>query len=527
MDASASSNAMIYFRSKEYTDSNYRPFLEVGYGTIYVDVNAAGSNNGTSWTNAFNKLQDALAVASSGVQIWVADGTYKPDQGGGKTLGDRTATFQLINGVSIYGGFAGGETALAQRDWQNNPTILSGDIGTVGNSSDNSYHILTGVTEALLDGFIIRDGNANGSYPNDSGAGIYNSSASPTLANCTLTANSAAQYAGAMYNTNDSDPLLSNCSLTYNSAIIGGGICNYNGSDPTLTDCVISNNSTQYGAGMFNYQSSNPKLTRCTLTANTATSMGGAITNNMSAPRLTNCILNDNAASYGGGICNNEHSSPLITNCIFTGNTASSDGGGVLNYFDSHPTLTNCSFSSNSAGSNGGGICNEPGPPDCSPVLTNCILWGNSDSSGTGQAAQICFGTPVVTYSCIKDSNPDDGSIPFGGAANHNIDDNPLFQDAGSGNLRISGDSPCIEAGSNAAVPADTFDLDADGNTAEPTPLDLDDRNRFSDGNCDGSAIVDMGAYELIWIYLGDLDADCDVDFYDFGAMASNWLAGK
>jgi hypothetical protein len=219
-------------------------------------------------------------------------------------------------------------------------------------------------------------------------------------------------------------------------------------------------------------------------------------------------------------------SSPLITNCIFTGNTASY-GGGLHNYLNSNPVLTNCSLSGNSASGNGGGMYGNQEPPDTSPVITNCILWGNSDSTGTGQAAQIYGGAPIVNYSCIQDSNPDDTSIPFGGTANHNIDDNPLFQNTASGNLKLTGNSPCIEAGSSAAVPVDTLDLDADGNTGEPTPLDLDNRNRFSDGDCDGNAVVDMGAYELNWIYLGDLNGDCSVDFSDFDIMASNWLAGK
>ena len=132
-----------------------------------------------------------------------------------------------------------------------------------------------------------------------------------------------------------------------------------------------------------------------------------------------------------------------------------------------------------------------------------------------------------MTYSCIQDNNPDDGSIPYGGAANHNIDDDPLFQSAGSGNLRLSGNSPCIEAGNNPAVPSDVADLDSDGNTAEQTPLDLDRRARFADGDCDGIATADMGAYELIWIYLGDLDGDCDVDLGDLAIMANHWLEGK
>jgi hypothetical protein len=314
--------------------------------------------------------------------------------------------------------------------------------------------------------------------------------------------------------------------LTDNSAIYGGGVFNWASSDPVLTDCNINNNLAQYGAGIYGANNSYPRLIRCTLTANTATYDGGAISNNGSSSSLTNCILNSNTALNGGGIYNNQ-TNPLITNCIFTDNSATTYGGGILNYSNSNPVLTNCSLSGNSAGSSGGGIYNLVSPTTSSPVITNCILWGNSDSSGTGQAAQISSGTPVVTYSCIQDSNPDDNSIPFGGDANHNIDDNPLFQDAGSRNLRITSNSPCIEAGSNTAVPADTFDLDNDGNTAESTSLDLDNRNRFSDGDCDGNAIVDMGAYELIWIYLGDLNADCSIDFLDFDMMADNWLAGK
>ena len=70
-------------------------------------------------------------------------------------------------------------------------------------------------------------------------------------------------------------------------------------------------------------------------------------------------------------------------------------------------------------------------------------------------------------------------------------------------------------------------DLDNDGNTSEPTPLHLDNRSRFADGDCDRTATVDMGAYEFIWVYVGDLDGDCDVDFADFAIFSANWLAGK
>jgi len=93
--------------------------------------------------------------------------------------------------------------------------------------------------------------------------------------------------------------------------------------------------------------------------------------------------------------------------------------------------------------------------------------------------------------------------------------------------LMLEPASPCIETGNNSAVPADAADLDGDGNITEPTPLDIIGRPRFADGDCDKTATVDMGAYEFVWIYVGDLDGDCDVDFADFSVIANHWLAGK
>ena len=142
--------------------------------TIYVDQDATGANDGSSWVNAYNYLQDALADAESGDQVWVAKGVYKPDENTANPdgTGDRNATFQFKNGVGLYGGFAGGETSLDQRDNVTNVTILSGDLNgdDVGDlddpsRSENSYHVVTGSGNdetAVLDGFTITAGNANG-----------------------------------------------------------------------------------------------------------------------------------------------------------------------------------------------------------------------------------------------------------------------------------------------------------------------------------------------------------------------------
>ena len=104
--------------------------LEVIPNIIYVNSNATIGGNGNSWETAFKYLQDALDVTTSrnGDQVWIAQGTYYPDDGANVTEGDRFASFMIKDQVALYGGFIGNETELAQRDWESYPTILSGEI---------------------------------------------------------------------------------------------------------------------------------------------------------------------------------------------------------------------------------------------------------------------------------------------------------------------------------------------------------------------------------------------------------------
>ena len=172
-------------------------------GTRYVKQ--GGTGDCSSWANACD-LQTALTGAASGDQIWVAAGVYKPGAA-------RTDTFQLKTGVAVYGGFAGTETLLSERNPAANVTILSGDIdsndtNTDGNNiaetaadiqGDNAYHVVTGSgtdATAVLDGFTITAGQANGAAPHNTGGGMYSSSSSPTLTNVTFSGNSAHTAAG-------------------------------------------------------------------------------------------------------------------------------------------------------------------------------------------------------------------------------------------------------------------------------------------------------------------------------------------
>lgn len=146
----------------------------------YVDSSKSDdSGDGTSWATAKKTLQAALALANptapNTAQIWVRAGTYYPDEGGSAVNDDRAATFSLKNRVAIYGGFAGSETLLSERDPTTNETILSGDLKQndtpdFGNRSDNAFHVVTSIghnNTAILDGFTIQGGNANGSNPSE------------------------------------------------------------------------------------------------------------------------------------------------------------------------------------------------------------------------------------------------------------------------------------------------------------------------------------------------------------------------
>ena len=379
--------------------------------TIYVDDDASVGGNGQSWGTAYKYLQDGLATAVSGDEIWVAAGTYKPDQvaanpGG---TGSRYATFQLKNSVALYGGFAGNETSLYQRDWQTNETILSGDIGTAGVNTDNSRHVVTGSgtdDTAVLDGFTIMGGYADGwpggggmlnrggsptlgncvfsaNWTNRSGGGMCNNNnSSPTLANCKFSANWADQKGGGMYNNEDSSPTLTNCMFIGNSANDGGGIYNMHRSSSTLANCTFTGNSAvRWGGGMCGDWAGDSTLTECTFSENDSGWEGGGMYNGIGSPTLTGCTFVGNSAVNGGGMFNRDPVGPTLTNCTFSENSATGSGGGMGSCRGANPKLINCTFSRNSAIEDGGGMRNGR---ETSPTLIGCTFSANSARRGGG-----------------------------------------------------------------------------------------------------------------------------------------------
>jgi len=279
---------------------------------IYVDDNAPGANNGSSWSDAYFYLQDALMLVSAGDEIRVAQGIYRPDDFvlSRRPNRGRAETFALICEVTLSGGYAGcGAPDPNERDIELYETVLSGDRddndgpnvdADDATRQDNSYHVVTGNgtdETAVLDGFTVTAGNANGPYPDGDGGGVYNDFAGPTLNRCTITGNSASGK--------------------------GGGMNNY-WSDPVLSECAVVGNSAGYdGGGIFNWMG-HPVLVNCTFIGNSAANDGGGMFTNHASYELANCTFSKNSATNrGGGIFNAKlYDAAVLTNCIFFGNEA-------------------------------------------------------------------------------------------------------------------------------------------------------------------------------------------------------------
>ncbi|MCP4608188.1 MAG: hypothetical protein GY845_05690 [Planctomycetes bacterium] len=509
---------------------------------IYVDDDAAGLNLGTSWLNAVNSLQDALLLAcysDEPVEIRVAEGIYTPDRGLGILPGDIRASFQLMDGVTIKGGYAAqfsshrGQTDV--RDIKQYESILSGDLKgddnpelfDIGNVEDNSNHVVKGGGTdgtAVLDGFTIT-GSGISARMNDYSSGMYNDNSNPTVMNCMFRGNLATDIGAGMYNDN-SNPVLLNCTFSENDAPAGGAGMYNNNSSPMLTNCTFSGNSVGgSGAGMYN-NNSKPVLLNCIFTGNTAGMSGGGIYNEKSVPTLTNCTIVDNSAGGGGGGgMYNEESNPMLADCTFGSNSTEGSGGGMYNN-NSKPTLLSCIFNGNSALRSGGGLYNYNGSET---NLNNCIFSGNRARDGGGMENlsssysilfNCTFSTNFVDHAgggisnngyltlanCILWADtPDEIQVPGEGRGHvsgnveviysnvqngwpgiDNLDSDPLFADPENGDFHLKSQAGRWEPnGGNWVVDTTGSPCIDAGNPDEPVGLE-----RFPNGGR-----INMGAY--------------------------------
>jgi predicted outer membrane repeat protein len=306
---------------------------------IYVDSDAPGNNNGTSWENAYKYLQDALSESIAGDEILLAEGIYCPDENTANPngTGSRGAYFQIKQGIKLFGGFAGLDNQNPDlRNIDIYKSILSGDLnGDDGanftNRSDNARVILrcnNCTPDTKIDGVVITAAYETGWH----GGGLWNEHSSPTINRCVFIDN-ASGY--------------------------GGGITNRSECSPVITHCLfIGNKSYIHGAGIDNVWGSSPLVQNCVFILNTASSHGGAISNDQS--------------------CN-----PTVINSTIFGNTTGGSGGGIINIANSNPKIFNTIIWGNSD-SNGSGFSSQFSGGNTNLISYSCIQGWNLAKGGIG-----------------------------------------------------------------------------------------------------------------------------------------------
>ncbi|MEL6902764.1 MAG: DUF4114 domain-containing protein [Cyanobacteria bacterium J06606_4] len=422
-------------------------------GVIFVNQAATGLQDGSSWQSAFTSLQSAIALAENGDEIWVAQGTYVPGQ-------SRNDTFAIADDIEIYGGFSGSETQKSQRDWESNLTILSGEIGTANNITDNIHHVVTAQAEggALLDGVIVEAGNTAGDTNNDDGGGIYNRE-KLTLENVIVRNNAADDDGGGI--RNDGELTIINSTVDANKANSngsissgGGGLINTVGATTTVVNSTFSHNEGLNGGAIRNDGSLT--LTNTTLSGNIAYESGGGLVNTTTNPFSAEALTG----------------SATLSNSTITNNTAQNTG---------------------LSGINGGGIANFG-----SLNIANTIVAGNV---GDDDINDVFFGSTVsdghnLIGSSAQISTFEAAKGDLFGSSEAALDPklDSLQDNGGFTNTHaLTEDSIAIDNGGNGQLATDATDLDSDDNAGEAVPFDQ--RGSGFDRVVDGT--VDIGAVEF------------------------------
>lgn len=547
-------------------------------GTIvYVDDDASPGGDGQSWNTAFRYLQDGLAVAVAGDEIRVGQGIYRPDQSeyGNASQLDRGASFHLQLGIRLMGGFAGYVASNPDdRDPQLYLSTLSGDLmqddgPNFTHYDDNSYTVLSSVDtdeSTHLNGFVISGGNADiGVNDPDHperfrGGGLWLRNAPIQMSHCVIEMNSAS-LGGGIYAHLGEAPSISFCRFLHNRATAangGGGLYFIDFLAVSVSDCDFWRNHATEGAGggLRAFRVEHCKVRRCSFSDNSAfrsagVSLGDAIHDpQMKTAELFECRIVNNSAELFAGAATITANFKELRSCQIVGNTSVTMASLLLGHeevVDAYQTvIVNSVIADNVANSIGAGIV----VPNFTHIA-NCVVSGNSAS---GDCPAICVtagsiianttvinnvGTGIQAYGPAKPGVTATNCIVYGNTTSieiegdgvievshsniqggwegvGNIDADPMFVQPGTRNFRLAHGSPCLDAGSNDALPADSFDLDGDGDVTEPLPIDLAGEPRILSGT------VDMGAYEGAFDMLPPAAMHDDLDPSEFAILNVN-----
>lgn len=520
-------------------------------GITYVDKNATGANDGTSWANAFTDLQDAIAILQDNGKIWIAQGTYTP----GAT--DRNSSFIINNtNVKLYGGFNGTETALNQRDFRANETILSGDLlgndagNITGNTrTDNAYHVIeVNQNLVVIDGLTIRDGFANSSGDNAAGGGIFKKKSVKTLTvkNSTIKNNLAYNAAGiyAEYTTSGVGTLtIESCVFDNNLARLCASFSAWARTGGTFTfnvsNSLFSNNETRDLSGSGTGVAGSAGWLR-------AIGNGGTVVN---ASLVNNTYVNNNdigthssvnnlnrttvAASQtnGGGILNLEVANSIFWNNTIVGGAVANSITGVADNLGQNITATNsidqASFSKLTA-------ANVTNTSNADPLFTSATDFTLQSTSPAINLGLSSYLPATITEDLLGNDRISAGAIDAGvyeyqcaaclSVNMFTVGNGSVTQ---SGALYASGDSVTLTATPDAGYQFDGWSGDATGNV-NPLTLTINSNlnitatfsklktyvNKNATGNNDGTswadayvslqdAVTNASANEVIWIAAG------------------------
>jgi len=453
-------------------------------GTVrYVKPAASGTGDGSSWANASADLQAMLNASTDGDSVWVAAGTYfpaaLPPGTTTPTTTSRDFAFYVPAGVKLYGGFAGNELTLSARNLAANTTILDGDIGTAGNTADNCHHVLilaptgSAINSTRVDGFTVRNGNANGSssitvagrnYNRTNGGGLVMFlTIRADLYYLQTKNNQCSGFGGGLYAASASQIDFSGCEFSNNTATgagsLGGAIyCT--GVNGVIRDNSFKNNLVNAsvaggsGGGLYTV-SCRMEIYRNTFEGNNSSASGGGVYYNSGTINFSNNILyNNQAGTFGGGLAINTGSLTIVdtvANNTFVSNSAlTTGGGGFYTAFKAH-LHNNIFWNNNFNGSNStaGADYYRSGTATNLVLAKNNLFQlaaGSYTSSGTGN---YDLGTTATGNLFQQDPLFINSALP-GGA-----DD--IDRTADDGLIPLSC-SPAINAGNQSLLPAGIAD---------------------------------------------------------------------